>query len=275
MPATNISSLHVFEILRLMRAEGEARGVSEVSRRMGLPPSTVHRAFSTLEQAGFLRRTDKSTYELGDMPQILARALFHRFALRDASQPFLRRLAAVTGETASLTVRVGWYGMQVTGALGGNDIYHPHRIGQTSLLHVESESLAILAFLQDREVEQYRRFVRNQYPGRAREIDRNAFLKEIRTIRSRGFATELTLLGSGYSVSLPVRDAAGAGIAAIHLNGPVLREQDLEAPDGRLQPWLAIRDELEALIAADPQRFRNPYAHLEPDEIRIQVSNGE
>src|SRR4051794_18994620 len=104
--ATNISSFHIFQILRLMRRDPTARNVAEVSRRVGLAPSTVHRAVSTLEEADFLRRSENgSGYEIGVMPQMLARALFNRFAIRKACLPYLRRLVAATLETTTLSVR--------------------------------------------------------------------------------------------------------------------------------------------------------------------------
>ena len=51
------------------------------------------------------------------MPRLLNRALVHRFKLH-ASRPILRDLAEQTGETVSLTVRLGWYGMRLAGVCG-------------------------------------------------------------------------------------------------------------------------------------------------------------
>ena len=45
----NSSAVHVFEVLRLVARTDEPLGVSEISRRLGLPASTVYRALITLE----------------------------------------------------------------------------------------------------------------------------------------------------------------------------------------------------------------------------------
>jgi hypothetical protein len=62
---------------------------------------------------------------------------------------------------------------------------------------------------------------------------------------------------------MPVRDTTGTAIASITINGPVF-------PSNNLEKLLAIRNDLEELIAQTPKRFISPFAHIPADRIVLQ-----
>jgi DNA-binding IclR family transcriptional regulator len=267
----NSSTAHVFEVLRTVCSAETPVGVADIARRLALPTTTVHRALITLEDAQYISRFQNSSrYEPGLLPHLLNWTLFRRFPLSSAASPFLRRLAAETGETVSLSVRVGWYSVRVAVAYGGNDIYHRDRLGETTLLHRHLSARPILALLPDREAEQYRRFVNLHHRAAALELDRNPLRKELRLARERGFAVEeLSVSPGSYAVAVPVSDGAQRVIASITVNGPVVHGADgaVESP-----PWLAVRDELERLVRSDAEKFKPRYAHIDPDKIVIRLA---
>src|SRR3954470_19231538 len=134
--STNTSSLHVFQILRLVAESKEPRGVAEIAKSTGLPTTTVYRALVTLSEARYLSRDEStSKYRIGQMPLMLLRALFSRFPLRELGLPALRALAADTGETVSLSMRIGWYGVRIASVPGSNDSQYKPRVGLSQLLH--------------------------------------------------------------------------------------------------------------------------------------------
>jgi DNA-binding IclR family transcriptional regulator len=266
----NSSALHVFDVLRAVCAAEEPIGVADIARRLALPTTTVHRALITLEETQYIRRSQNTAkYEPGLMAQLLAWTLFKRFKLSEASMKFLRLLSAETGETASLTARVGWYGIRIAVAYGGNDIHHRDRLGETSLLHRSFAGKGIFAFLTDRDIDRYRRFIQVHHHTTSTELERPALRKQIRLAREQGWAGEEIDLSSGsMAVTFPVRDETGSVVASITVNGPVIA-------NGRyaqtVPSLLVIRDQLEALIRTDPDRFRSPYAHFDPDQITIRL----
>ncbi len=157
--AVNSSALHVFEVLRLIARTDEPLGVSEISRRLRLPASTVYRALTTLEETGYLARyRNMPRFELGQMPQLLNRSLVHRFRVHAASRPLLRTLADATGETATLTVPLGWYAVRLAGTYGSHDIYHRDRLGEVALLHETIAGIAILSCFSNPELGPYLKF---------------------------------------------------------------------------------------------------------------------
>ena len=54
--AINSSAAHVFEVLRFVAESPEPLAVTEISRRLSLPVSTVLRALMTLEEADYIQR---------------------------------------------------------------------------------------------------------------------------------------------------------------------------------------------------------------------------
>ncbi|MFA6116899.1 MAG: helix-turn-helix domain-containing protein [Sphingomonas sp.] len=259
--AINSSAIHVFEVLRLVARTEEPLGVSEISRRLGLPASTVYRALITLEESDYLvRHQNMPRYELGQMPQLLNRALVHRFRLHAASRPHLRALAERTGETASLTVRLGWYGLRLAGVYGSHDIYHRDRLGEVTPLHRNISGLGILAFLPEEAVAAYRTFIARRHPDDAG----GDWEASLATVRAAGLAQRST--GEDQSAfALPVRDPDGQVLASIAISG-----SDLAAADDE-DVARGVRDALEAEIALEPSGFDSPFAHIPPDEIVINL----
>jgi DNA-binding IclR family transcriptional regulator len=262
------SAANVFDVLRVIAATDTPLGVSEIGRRLGLAASTVYRALITLEEAGYIARYQGSpSYELGMLPQLLNRALLTRFRLHHASRPFLQALADATGATSSVSVRLGWYCLRIAGAYGSQDIYHRDRLGETTLLHESLSGRGILAFLPAAEMQPYHHFVERHHKERLPAGGWQALDQELAEDRRRGFAiAELPVSPGFFAMALPLRDASGAAMASIVINGPIYRKgEDVSA-------IAAERDKLEALVRADPDLFQSPFAHLSHDDIQLQLS---
>lgn len=248
-PAVNSSALHIFEVLRLVARSGEPVGVPEIGRRLGLPASTIYRALITLEESGYLARYQNlPRYELGQMPQLLNRALVHRFRLHAASRPHLRGLAERSGETVSLTVRLGWYGLRLAGVYGSHDIYHRERLGQVTPLHLDVAGVAILGSLGGKEQAAYRAF------WTARGVADAGI----------GWTLEDGVARAATGAALPVRKPDGEVLAALAISMPGLPDES----DGL---WRGARDALEAEIGADPAAYDSPFANIPADEIVIDL----
>jgi len=264
--AVNSSAQHVFDVLRTVSAAAEPPGVSDIGRRLGLTGSNVFRALTTLEASGYVSRfRNLPQFELGTMPYLLNRALLNRFELTLASRPFLRALAQQSGETVSLNVRLGWYSLRVSGVYGSQDIYHRDRLGELALLHQALPGRAVLVSMSDAELAGMARFLTgivHEWPGG----EAWAVLREtLRASAATGFLAEPLPMSPGFSaIGIPVRDQSGAAIASITINGPVF-------PAANIGALLAVRDQLEAMIHADPQRFVSPFAHLPPERIVLQM----
>lgn len=264
--AVNSSAVHVFDVLRLIAQSEEPLGVSEISRRLSLPGSTIYRALMTLEESGYIVRfQNQPRYELGAMPQLLNRALVHRFKLHASSRPVLRGLAESTGETVSLTVRIGWYGLRLAGVYGSRDIYHRERLGEVAPLHQSLAGRCILAFLPAADRDRYRTFVVDHHPG-AQPNDWNVLESQLESTLIRGFDYEELSNDGRAALAYPIRSPQREILASVAINGPVY----LPATGEGQAKVSAARDSLEAEVAASPSEFASPFSGVSSDEIVIR-----
>ena len=270
--STNTSSLHVFQILRLVAESGEPKGVADIAKETSLPTTTVYRALVTLTEARYLSR-DESTakYRIGQMPLMLLRALFNRFPARELAYPALKLLSEDSGETVSFSMRIGWYGVRIASVAGSKDTQYKSRVGLTQLMHRSKAQSLMLASLPDAELQAYRRFVRQHYPEFASDVDKSAFAKELRLLLERGYATSPAALGNGYLFAMPVRLADGNAIGIFNVNGPAVDSPEPKI-DARLKRWFKIRDGVEKLLQADEACCASPFAHIDPDDIILRIT---
>jgi len=261
----NSSALYVFEVLRFVADMPEPLGVTEIGRRLSLPVSTVFRALTTLEDAGYIQRFQNAPrFEIGTMPYLLNRALLSRFALHGESRPVLYELAQTSEDTISLWMRLGWYGVRIGGAFGRRDTHHHARLGDVVLLHTHPAGRTMLTMLPDNEQSDYAQFVANHHADSAASLD-NGWPHpggggEVRR--------ERTEPDSVRSSSVAIRDQNGAVVGCLASDGAA--GGDDPSLDQRL---CQARDTLEALIAAAPERYRSPFAHIPADKIQLNLAS--
>jgi len=94
-------------ILREFSVEQPTLGVTELSERLGLHKSTVHRLLASLVVGGFMRRTPKRKYRLGTRLIELGYNVINTQGLLQVAHPYLHYLAERVGELAYLGVRDG------------------------------------------------------------------------------------------------------------------------------------------------------------------------
>lgn len=92
-------------VLRVLADSSEGMTVTELSHRLDVNRTVVHRLVSTLEQHGLVRRDARSRLFVGLGVLHLASGV--QPLLRDLAMPVLRRLAESLGSTAHLTVADG------------------------------------------------------------------------------------------------------------------------------------------------------------------------
>ena len=106
MPAETSQTLdRGLRVLQVLAASPEGLTVTELSHRLEVNRTVVHRLVSTLEQHGLVRRDARSRLFVGLGVLHLASGV--QPLLRDLAMPVLRGLAESLGSTAHLTVADG------------------------------------------------------------------------------------------------------------------------------------------------------------------------
>ncbi len=93
----------VFDLLAQTR---RTLSLSEISRRLGLPKSSVHRILATLEQQDCVQRNGKTgRFSLGTKLLTLNQAALEGAGLRELATPFLTSLRRQTGLTVHMAIQ--------------------------------------------------------------------------------------------------------------------------------------------------------------------------
>ena len=130
----------------LADADG-AMGTNEIARRTGISPSTVSRLASTLTAAKLLEHDGETgRYRLGVRLVQLGNAVASDLDVRERARPALERLAAATGETATLSLPAELEAVTVDFARSTASVQSVAQIGRPSVAHATATGKVMLAF---------------------------------------------------------------------------------------------------------------------------------
>jgi len=202
-------------------------GVSDLSRAVGLPKSSVQRAAKTLEQAGWIRSAqgDQVRWELtSHMLMLSLRASGE--SLRDFAEPAMLELRQRTNETIHLVALDNDSGLVIHRLDSAQPVRAIVEVGTRPPLHASSSGQAILAYLpSDRSGS----ILAGELEAcTVRTITDSAKLRERLTqVRRRGYAINVgEYRDEVASISCPVLTLDGSAVAAITISFPMSRFSD-------------------------------------------------
>jgi IclR family acetate operon transcriptional repressor len=100
------SVMRAISVLNALAASNEGLTLTEISHTVTLPPSTVHRLLTTLQQTCYVRfDTDRGAWKTLVTCFSVGNAFLHSRDLVTITRPYLRQLMEESGETANLAVR--------------------------------------------------------------------------------------------------------------------------------------------------------------------------
>ncbi|MEA2987025.1 MAG: IclR family transcriptional regulator, regulon repressor [Alphaproteobacteria bacterium] len=213
--------------IQLLKAFSEEQvdiGISELSRRLGVAKSTVHRLAATLAAEGLLeqdRETEK--YRLGIALFRLGALVRRRMDVSSQGRPYLYELREKTNETVHLAILDGSEIMYVYNLESTQAIRMRSDLGVRKPAYCTAEGQAILAFQPQAVVDAV--ILQGLLPRTPQTItDAGKLIKALALVRQRGCAIEDEESEIGMrGISAPIRNDAGEVVAAVGLAGPVTR----------------------------------------------------
>lgn len=206
------------DILLCFSGTDSELGLSDISKRLGLHKSTVHRLLASLESKGFIRRqstTDK--YRLGWSVLELVSNVYQSDALSSIVLPEMTRLRDLLGETISLYVRSGTERIRIQAVESNQPIRRVANIGKRLPLHVGASSKVLLAFTK----EPWEELLHDCCP---QDINREEFRQSLQVTREQGYAISIEEREPGAAaVAAPIFSRQGEIVAALSVSGPVDR----------------------------------------------------
>lgn len=212
-------------VLEFLSGQPQGRRGSEIARALGFHPATTHRLLSTLEARGYVRKDPVTKcYTLGLKCLELGGAVLAGIELPSIARPYLEALQAETGETVHLMINDRGQGIYLTKIESEHRVRMASQLGRRSYLHCTAVGKAMLAFMDEKEVDAIieehglPRFTPNTI------TDKEILKKELLTIRARGYAVDNEEEERGIRcVGAPVFNHVGEPIAAVSVAGIVFR----------------------------------------------------
>lgn len=212
-------------ILKSFSLQKPERGVSELSRELGLHKSTVSRLMRTLEHGGLLARNpDTERYRLGVDLIGLASQVVSYMDVREVARPLLRELAEACQETVNLSVLDGGRVVNLEQFVPqSRRIRNVGRVGRRMYVHCTAAGKVFLAYRSPDIVDRLLSRPLARFTPRT-VTDPEKLRAEADKVRRQGYAIVQEELEEGLNVvAAPVRDHTGQVVAAVSVAGPVFR----------------------------------------------------
>ena len=208
-------------VLQALAENGEGRGLSELSRQLGVSKSTLSGVLATLERHRLVERDAGSrAFRLGVGLLDLSAAVIGRLDVREVARPFLVELCDASGETAILHVRSGEESVILDRAEPDRELKVVAPVGRRLPPFAGSVAKALLAELPAAEAEA---FVRARplpafTPRSAAQPAR--YLKELARVRREGYALDdEEYLPGVRAASAVLRDRRGRAVGTLSVVG--------------------------------------------------------
>jgi len=211
------------KILEELAEEKEGLGVTQLSRRLALHKSTVHRILSTLLNLGYVEQNKYSEkYRLGMKLLYLGGTILERMDLRHEAHDLLKELSEEVNEAVHLVVPDGDRALYIDKIDSSRTIRMYSQIGRRAPMHASAVGKAILAFSPDD-------LTSKVIDGRLEKYTSNTITdgggleEHLKIVKARGFAVDDEENEEGIRcVGAPIFDYTGRVIGALSISGPTV-----------------------------------------------------
>jgi DNA-binding IclR family transcriptional regulator len=217
-----VQSLHkMSRILACFGAQNPTLGLQDIHERTGFPKATTHRLLSTMKEIGFVEQArGRDRYRLGLKLFELGSLFLANLDLHREAQPFVDRLAKISGEVVHLCIFDGLDAVFV-------DRKELESGPSTMVMTIEGApsyctgvGKAILAFRGEDAIARVIAAGLKRYTPTT-ITDGAALRADLHAIRERGYSIDRSEHQLNLQcVGAPIRDAGGSVFASISVSGP-------------------------------------------------------
>lgn len=216
------------QLLEVLSQHVEGVGLLELSERVNLSKSTVHRLLSTLISNGYVKQHEGTgRYHLTMKMFILGSRPIEKLDVLKVSRPYLEKLRDLSGEVIHLVIMDGSEILYVDKVESENTVRMYSNIGKKGTLYSTSVGKAMLADLDDEEIRRIWNQIEITKKTDYTITDFPSFMEEIRDIREKGYAMDRQENELGVKcMGTSVLDYSSRPVAAFSISGPVQRMTD-------------------------------------------------
>lgn len=212
-------------LLIALADEGKYISLTDLSEKLGLHISTVHRLLATLMEYNLVEQNQvNGRYRLGLQALHLGTAVLQQLDLRQEVLPFMRELSELTGETVNLSVLDGHEVVYVEKVEGSSPLRLFSRIGHRAPAYCTGAGKVLLS---EMSLDDVRAILRSQgmvplTPNTLTTFEE--FLHALDFVRLNGYALDDEECEIGAScIAAPIRGHKGKIVAALSISGASVR----------------------------------------------------
>jgi DNA-binding IclR family transcriptional regulator len=220
------------QILNSFTLEEKELGVTELSHRLKLHKSTIHRILVTLASEGIMvKNPDNQKYSLGMSLFRWGSIVQQQMEFRKYALPIMENLAKKTKECIYLNVILGRRRISVERVESSHEVRRIIRLGESLPLYTGGSGKVILANLPDEEI---KKFLKEEQliPYTKNTItDPEKLLENLKGIREKGYAIAVgeRVMGAT-TIGAPIFDYANKVVASLTISGPTERFTEKKIP---------------------------------------------
>jgi DNA-binding IclR family transcriptional regulator len=222
------SADRIFSVLELITQKGQL-GVMEISTKLNLNKSTVHRLLASLISMGYVRQDLVSgKYTLTFKLLSLAETFRSKIDVVSIAHPYLEQIMEKSKETVHL---VQWEGSEVVYIdkveSNSSSVRMVSRIGLRQPMYCTAVGKAILSSISEDEVRKIWEESNIKKLTKNTIVDFEMLLNELELIRKRGYAVDNEENEIGVRcIAVYIKDYRGTAVNAFSISAPVNRMTD-------------------------------------------------
>lgn len=216
------------ELMEILAEEGyqEGMGVSELSTRLDIGKSTVHRILDTLAARNYLEQDHETKkYRLGWRLFEIGNVIPRQRNLYNFDMGILQKLCNQYQETVNLGVRVEDSVVTVSKVSAKSSLIANLQVGSRESLHATAMGKALMSDMTREEVIDilgegpYTKYTSFTF------IEIDTLMEELRKIRKQGFSIDDEEFAPGLTcIAMPVRNFDNEIVAAVSVSGASIRQ---------------------------------------------------
>ncbi|WP_232696234.1 IclR family transcriptional regulator [Brevibacillus daliensis] len=211
-------------VLKFFLESPKELGVTEISKKLSLSKSAVHKMLATLESEGFIQQNQKTKqYMLGYTLLELGNKVLRDHDIVEYAKPHLQELANSTKELVSLCIRDGNDAIYVDKIDSQYTIRFNVDIYRRFPLYATCAARAILAFQPDSFIDSILASPLKEYTSES-ITEAQDMKKRLLRIRQNGYEVSSNMRNIGVTgIAAPIYDVTSQVVCSISLIGPTDR----------------------------------------------------
>jgi len=218
-------------LLQLFNERVEALSLKEIAQKLHTRPGTIFPILSTLQEYGYLEKDrENKKYSLGLTLLGKGTLVLRRLDIRDRAQSDLKELVMRCNENVHLAILDNRKVMYIDRKEAAPGLMIRSYIGKRVRAHCTALGKALLAFLDDRELEDYFNKEKLVRLTDNTITNREDLVVELEKVRREGFAIDNEeFQKGGICIASPIKSYQGEVIAAVSVSIPKSRFSDERA----------------------------------------------